>query len=95
MSDPRDDLVERIDLPRDYIRSFQDSNGDGIGDLNGITARLDYLSDLGLNSVYKMQSHRDFFAFLRQTEDDMKVVALNLSPRRYDRGESHRPTCKC
>jgi hypothetical protein len=27
-----------------YIRSFQDSNGDGIGDLNGITSRLGYLT---------------------------------------------------
>jgi alpha-glucosidase len=30
-----------------YIRSFQDSNDDGIGDLNGITSRLGYLADLG------------------------------------------------
>lgn len=30
-----------------YVRSWSDSNGDGYGDLPGITARLDYLSPLG------------------------------------------------
>ncbi len=35
-----------------YPRSFADSNGDGIGDLNGITARLDYLSELGVDAVW-------------------------------------------
>ncbi len=35
-----------------YPRSFQDSNGDGIGDLNGITARLDYLHALGVNAIW-------------------------------------------
>jgi len=35
-----------------YPRSFQDSNGDGIGDLNGITARLDYLKALGVDAIW-------------------------------------------
>jgi len=35
-----------------YPRSFQDSNGDGIGDLNGITARLDYLKELGVDAIW-------------------------------------------
>ena len=41
-----------------YPRSYQDSDGDGVGDLNGITQRLDYIKSLGvdviwLNPVYK------------------------------------------
>ena len=35
-----------------YPRSIQDSNGDGIGDLNGITQRLDYLESLGVNAIW-------------------------------------------
>jgi alpha-glucosidase len=35
-----------------YPRSFQDSNGDGIGDLNGITSRLDYLKALGVDAIW-------------------------------------------
>jgi alpha-glucosidase len=35
-----------------YPRSFQDSDGDGIGDLNGILARLDYLVGLGIDAIW-------------------------------------------
>ncbi len=35
-----------------YPRSFQDSNGDGIGDLNGITQRLPYLNSLGVDAIW-------------------------------------------
>lgn len=33
-----------------YPRSYQDTNGDGVGDLNGIERRLDYLVGLGINA---------------------------------------------
>ena len=35
-----------------YPRSFQDSNGDGVGDLSGILSRLDYLHWLGVNALW-------------------------------------------
>ena len=36
------------------VRSFQDSNGDGIGDLAGLVSRLDYLKDLGIDALWLM-----------------------------------------
>jgi maltose alpha-D-glucosyltransferase / alpha-amylase len=35
-----------------HLRAFQDSNGDGIGDLNGLIEKLDYLADLGITAVW-------------------------------------------
>ena len=35
-----------------YVNSFQDSDGDGYGDLNGIRSRLDYLKDLGVGAIW-------------------------------------------
>jgi maltose alpha-D-glucosyltransferase/alpha-amylase len=35
-----------------HIRAFADSNGDGIGDFDGLTSRLDYLSDLGVTALW-------------------------------------------
>ncbi|MDO4232874.1 MAG: alpha-amylase family glycosyl hydrolase, partial [Lautropia sp.] len=35
-----------------YPRSYQDSNGDGIGDLKGITRRLDYVAKLGVDAIW-------------------------------------------
>ena len=35
-----------------YVRSFQDTNGDGVGDLPGVVRRLEYLADLGVGAVW-------------------------------------------
>ena len=35
-----------------YPKSFQDANGDGNGDLKGIIERMDYLKDLGVNTIW-------------------------------------------
>ncbi len=43
----RDGVIYQI-----YPRSFADSNGDGLGDLPGITSRLDYLADLGIDAIW-------------------------------------------
>jgi len=37
-----------------FVRSFADTNGDGIGDLNGVTAKLDYLKSLGVSGIWLM-----------------------------------------
>ena len=35
-----------------YVRSFADANGDGVGDLAGVRARLGYLRDLGVDAIW-------------------------------------------
>jgi len=40
-----------------FVRSFNDSNSDGIGDFNGITQKLDYLQSLGVNGIWLMPIH--------------------------------------
>lgn len=54
---PRQDKVARWPYGVNYevfVRSFADSNGDGIGDFNGLTGRLDYLKDLGIGGIWLM-----------------------------------------
>ncbi|RJL22778.1 glycoside hydrolase family 13 protein [Bailinhaonella thermotolerans] len=49
----RDAVVYEI-----YVRSFADGNGDGVGDLPGIRARLPYLADLGVDAVWLTPFYR-------------------------------------
>ena len=41
-----------------YVRGFYDSNGDGIGDLQGVTEKLDYLEELGVGGIWLMPLFR-------------------------------------
>ncbi len=41
-----------------FVYSFADSDGDGIGDLNGITSKLDYLEELGINGIWLSPIHQ-------------------------------------
>src|SRR5687767_13308473 len=52
IENPRFDTVYQV-----YPRSFQDTNGDGIGDICGITSRLDYIHDLGVNAIWISPVH--------------------------------------
>lgn len=76
-----------------FVRSFYDSNGDGIGDFNGIIQKLDYLTSLGVNAVWLMPIHPspsyhgydvlDYYAVNPQygTMDDFKNL-LNEAHKR-------------
>ena len=40
-----------------YVGSFYDTNNDGIGDLAGVTAKLDYIQEMGFNGIWLMPIH--------------------------------------
>src|SRR5665213_271822 len=67
-----------------YPRSFHDSNGDGIGDLNGITARLPYLAELGVDAIWispiYVSPMADFDALLRKAHALELKVLLDFVP---------------
>ncbi|MGB0637765.1 MAG: alpha-amylase family glycosyl hydrolase [Myxococcota bacterium] len=76
-----------------YPRSFQDKNGDGIGDIPGITDRLDYLQNLGVSAVWVspfFKSPMKDFGY--DVEDHRAIDPIFGSIKDFDRfiAESHR-----
>ncbi|CAI6369267.1 unnamed protein product [Macrosiphum euphorbiae] len=49
---PKDEWWHNSYIYQVFIRSFKDSNGDGVGDLNGITSKLEHIKDLGISIVW-------------------------------------------
>ncbi len=69
-----------------FVHSYYDTNNDGIGDLNGVTAKLDYIKDMGFNGIWLMPIHpsptyhkydvNDYYAVDEQygTLEDLKTL---------------------
>eukprot|EP01119_Soliformovum_irregulare_P005668 TRINITY_DN17401_c0_g1_i1.p1 TRINITY_DN17401_c0_g1~~TRINITY_DN17401_c0_g1_i1.p1 ORF type:complete len:611 (+),score=170.70 TRINITY_DN17401_c0_g1_i1:6-1838(+) len=77
-----------------YPRSFCDSNGDGIGDLPGITSKLDYLKDLGVDAIWLCPIYKspnddngydisDYYKIMEEfgTEEDFKTMIEAMHSR--------------
>lgn len=58
-----------------YPQSFYDTNGDGIGDFNGITAKLDYIKSLGCNAIWMNPCFDSPFSDAGYDVRDYKKVA--------------------
>ncbi len=52
-----DDWHKKVVFYELWVRSFQDSDGDGIGDFEGLTSRLDHLAELGVGAIWLMPIH--------------------------------------
>lgn len=55
---PQQDWIRDLVVYQIYPRSFQDSNGDGIGDLPGVLQHMDYLEQLGINAIWLSPVYR-------------------------------------
>jgi glycosidase len=77
-----------------YLRSFKDSNGDGIGDIPGVISKLDYLKSLGVNTLWVSPHYdspmddngydvRDFYKVAEEygTLDDFKALLKDAHDR--------------
>lgn len=76
-----------------YPRSFQDSNGDGVGDLGGILERLDYLVQLGVDAIWVAPMYRSPMAdFGYDVADYCSVDPIFGTMQDFDRllEEAHR-----
>lgn len=78
-------LAPRTYPPSYYLRAFCDSNGDGHGDLVGLTSKLDYLHSLGVDCLWVPGSVRHLFSCkLTLTSSYGKLLPIYPSPLKDD-----------
>jgi hypothetical protein len=65
-----------------YPRSFYDTNQDGIGDINGIIAKLDYLADLGIDLIWICPFYHHLMMITGTILVTIKRFILTLEPLR-------------
>jgi alpha-glucosidase len=89
VNDPKTPWWRHAAVYQIYVRSFADSNGDGIGDLPGITARLPYVKSLGVDAIwltpfytspqhdhgYDVADYRDVDRLFGTLEDADRLIA--------------------
>lgn len=96
-----DDAENRIDdkygtCYQVFLYSFCDSDGDGIGDINGLTSKLDYIADLGFTSIWLLPFHQsttyhkydvvDYYSIDKQygTMEDFEKLIEECNARNLD-----------
>ena len=64
-----------------YPKSFQDTNGDGIGDLRGVIEKLDYIEECGFNVIWLNPSQRPYWGGYWAKTYDIIEQAFDMFPR--------------
>lgn len=64
-----------------HVKAFADSNGDGIGDFNGLTERLDYLQELGVTALWLLPFYPRSRAVTTATTSPTIATSIPTSAR--------------
>ncbi len=79
-----------------FLRSFADGNGDGIGDLKGATAKLDYLKELGMEGIWLLpiMSSPSYHGYTVTDFYDVNSVYGDIKELRHFLAEAHKRNLK-
>lgn len=75
-----------------HVKSYFDSNNDGIGDFPGLIAKLDYIADLGVNTIWLLPFYPRRAATMATTSPNTVASVPTTGPWPMPGGLSPRPT---